>query len=134
MTAVAGKGGTVSYGGGNVATIDNWSADVTNDMLDVTSFTTSAPQWRSFISGLSSWTGSLSGVFDPASTGQDDLIANLLSPTTAALVLEMDQTAGGKLSGSALLSGGSFSVAIDGRVEVSWNFQGNGAPTYSTST
>ena len=134
MAAVAGKKGTVLYDGGSVATVNNWSLDLTNDMLDVTSFTTSAPQWREFIDGLSSWTGDVSGIFDGASTGQNDLITNSLTPVSAAVVLEMDQTAGGKFSGNVFLSGAGFSDAIDGTADVSWTLQGTGALAYTTTT
>lgn len=132
--AIAGKKGTLSYGGGNVATIMTWSLDVPTDMLDVTSFTTSAPQWRSFIDGLSQWSGSFDGPFDPSSTGQDDLITNTLTPSTAAIVLELDQTGGGKFNGSCFISNGSFNASIDDLTGVSFSFQGTGALSYTTTT
>ncbi len=134
MPAVAGKSGTIVYDGGSVATVSNWDLNLTNDMLDVTAFTTSAPQWREFIDGLSDWSGAISGIFDGTSTGQNDLIVNSLAPTTATVVLEMDQTAGGSFSGAVFLSGMSPTVAIDGTAEISWDLQGTAALSYSTST
>ena len=134
MAAVAGKKGTITYDGGSVATVNNWSLDLQNDMLDVTSFTTSAPQWREFIDGLSGWTGDISGIFDGASTGQNDLITNSLAPVSAAVILEMDQTGGGKFNGSVFLSGAGFSNTIEGTADVSWTLQGTGSLTYTTTT
>ena len=134
MGAAAGKLGTIVYDGGSVATVNNWGLDLTNDMLDVTVFTTSAPQWREFITGLSSWTGSISGIFDGASTGQNDLISNSLAPVSASVVLEMDQTAGGKFTGSVFLGGFGPAAPIEGEVTVSWDLQGTGALTYTTTT
>lgn len=134
MAAVAGKSGTVNYAGGNVATVNNWTLDIANDMLDVTPFSTSVPQWRDFIAGLSGWSGNVSGVFDGASTGQADLIANSITPASAAVVLEMDQTGGGKFNGNVLLSGMSPGTAIDGTVEISWEMQGTGSLAYTTTT
>ena len=134
MAAAAGKGGTVTYAAGNVATLREWSLDVTNDTLDVTSFTTAAPTWKEVIAGLSSWTGSLSGTFDPASTGQNNLITDSLVPVSAAVVLEKDQTNGGKYSGNALISGLSVGTVIDGLVNMSWDLNGTGAITYTTTT
>ena len=134
MAAVQGKKGSINYDGGNVATLNNWGLDVANDMLDVTSFTTSAPQWRIFLDGLSTFTGNVSGIFDGASTGQNDLITNSITPVAATVILEMDQIVGGKYTGSVLLSGMSPSVAIDGTVEISWDMQGTGALTYTTTT
>ena len=82
MSAVTGKGGTVSYDGGNVATINSWSIDVNSNMHDVTAFSTEAVVWREFASGLQGWSGAIDGTFDPSSTGQADLIANTITPTT----------------------------------------------------
>jgi len=134
MAAVTGKGGTVSYAGGNVATINSWSIDIGSDMHDVTSFSTALAQWRDYIVGLSGWTGSIDGIFNPASTGQNNMINATLTPTTATVVLEMDQTGGGKFTGSVFLESGSFSVDIGSPVDVSWSMQGTGSLTYSTST
>ena len=134
MAAVTGKGGTVVYDGGSVATINSWSVDVDTNMHDVTSFTTAASQWREFVDGLSGWTGSLDGVFDSASTGQNDLITNSLTPVAATVVLELDKVAGGKLTGSVFADSMSVGVDIDSTVDMSWSLQGTGALTYTTST
>ena len=134
MGAVAGKQGTVTYDGGSVATVNNWDLDLQHDMLDVTSFTTSAPQWRIVIDGLSGWTGTISGIFDGASTGQNDLIVNSITPAAATVILETDQGGGGKYTGSVFLSGMSHGVAIDGTADVSWTLQGTDSLTYTTTT
>ena len=134
MAAVQGKLGSINYDGGNVATLNNWTLDVANDMLDVTPFTTSAPQWRDFLDGLSTFTGTVSGIFDGASTGQNDLITNSITPAAATVILEMDQTGGGKFSGSVFLSGMSASVTIYGTAEINWDMQGTAALTYTTTT
>ena len=134
MAAVTGKGGTISYDGGSVATIDNWSIDVANSLHDITSFTTSVAQWREWIAGLSGWTGTMSGTYDTASTGQNDAFTDALAPASKAAVFELEQTVGGKLSGNVYISGLSVGTDIDAPVDVSWTFQGTGALAYSTST
>ncbi len=134
MAASPGKLGTINYAGGNVATLNNWTLDIGNEMLDVTPFTTTAPQWRDVIAGLSGFTGTIAGVFDGASTGQNDLITNTLTPVAATVILEKDQTVGGKYTGSVLLSGMSIGVAVDGLDEISWDLQGTGALTFTTTT
>ena len=135
MAAVTGKGGTVSYDGGSVASIGTWSLDVSNDMHDITSFTTSASQWRTFAAGLSGFSGSLDGVgFDPSSTGQNDLITKTLTPVAATVVLELDQTVGGKLTGSVFAESMSLGADIGGMTNASWRLQGTGALTFTTST
>ena len=135
MAALTGKGGTVLYAGGSVASIGSWSMDVDNAMHDITSFTTAAAQWREFAAGLSGWTGSLDGVgFDSASTGQNDLIGATLTPVSAAIVLELDQTVGGKLTGTAFLNMMGLGADIDGMTNATWGLQGTGSVAFSTST
>lgn len=135
MAALTGKGGTVLYGGGSVNSIGSWSMDIDNDMHDITSFTTDVSQWREFTAGLSSWTGSLDGVgYDAGSTGQEDLIANTIVPVSAAIILELDQSVGGKLTGTAFLSSMSMGADIGGMTNATWSLQGTGAVTFSTST
>jgi hypothetical protein len=134
MAAITGKSGTVLYSGGSVATINSWSLDVDTNMHDVTSFTTDVLQWREFVAGLSGFTGSLSGTFNPDSTGQNNLITNTLTPVAAAVVLELDKVAGGSLSGSVFLQSMSLGSDIDATSDASWSLQGTGALAFSTST
>lgn len=135
MAALTGKGGTVVYSGGSVASISSWSFDSDNDMHDITSFTTSAAQWRDFVAGLSGWTGSLDGVgYDSASTGQANLIADALVPVSAAIVLELDQTVGGKLTGNAFIESMSLGADVGGMTDATWSLQGTGSVAFSTST
>ena len=134
MAAVTGKGGTITYDGGPVATISNWTIDVDNSLHDITSFTTSAAQWREWIAGLSGWTGAMSGTFNRDSTGQNDAFTDALSPASKAVVFELDQAAGGKLSGNVYISALSVGTDIDAPVDVAWTFQGTGALAYTTTT
>ncbi len=134
MAAVSGKGGTILYGGVSVASLNNWSLDIDTNMLEVTSFTTSNVVWRTFAAGLNGASGSVSGFWDSASTAQDDMRTNSLVPASAAVVLELDQTVGGKFSGTAFLSRQSPSASIDGTADVSYDLQFTGAVTYATAT
>ena len=133
---VAGKGGTVFIGSVPVFHVNSWNLDIDTNMLDVTSFTTSAVVWRSFAAGLNNVTGSVSGFWNiqAGSTAQKDMQDNIFTPTTATLVLETDQTAGGKYSFGSFLSRQSVSVDIDGTADISWDLQGTGAVTYTTTT
>jgi len=134
MPAVTGKGGTVTYKGGNVAQINSWSIDVNTNMHDVTSFSTEAVVWREFAAGLQGWSGSIDGIFSATSTGQSDLIADTITPTTATVILEIDKINGGKLTGSIYLESMSIGVDIDSMIDMSWSMTGNGAVAYTTST
>ena len=137
MAAISGKNGLVQYGGAPVLRINNWSADIAVDDLDVTSWTTGTDQWRARIAGLSGVSGSFSGFWDAhsgGSTAQVDLQTNVLTPATGTLILEADKVTGGKYSMDVVLTGQNVSVSIDGTADVSWDFVSNGTVTFSTTT
>ena len=133
MAPVAGKKGTVDFGG-HVATINEWSLDQSNNDLDVTSFTTSAPQWKKWAAGLSEWSISFSGPFDGASTGQNDLIVAALAQSTGTLIVELDQIDGGKFSGGGYINSLSPAAGIDDLSTVGFGWRGSDTLAYSTTT
>ena len=134
MSAVTGKSGTILFDGGSVATIKSWSMDIQTDMHDVTTLSTGVVQWREFVGGISGWTGSADGTFNPLSTGQNDMIVATMAASTAAIVLEMDKNEGGKFTGGCLCESMSVNVDIDSQVALTWSLQGNGSLAYTTST
>ncbi len=136
MAALTGKGGTVLIGSVPVLTLNEWSLDIDNNLHDVTTFSTADVVWRSFAAGLNSGSGSLNGFWDigGGSTAQEDMQDNILTPASATIVLEVDQTLGGKYSGTAFLSRQSVGVPIDGMATVNWDLQFSGAVTYATAT
>lgn len=134
MATLSGKKGLVEYDGGQVASFRNWSLDVDTNMLDHTVWSTGTDQWRSFTDGLSGWSGSFGDLFDAASTGQDDLRTNLLTPASATVKLYLDKDGGEHFTGSAYISSASYGAEIDGDVTASYNIQGTGTLTYSTTT
>jgi predicted secreted protein len=136
MAGVSGHKATVSYKGGNVAGINNWTLNISNNTLEVSAFSTSATNvhWKTFIAGANEWSGNISGFWDSASTGQGNLRSSLLTPTTGTLILETDQSLGGKYSGDVVLTGLTESAALDGTVDFSIDFTGNNAVAYTTTT
>lgn len=135
MAAISGKEGLVYYDGGTVARISDWSLDINTDMHDVTSFSTDAVQWRTYLAGLSGWSGSINGFFDePASTGQSDMQAKMLTPTTGGLRLYTNEAGGDYYSGSVFLQRQSVGANVAGDpVSVSWDFQGTGTLSWTTA-
>jgi len=135
MAAISGKNGLVDYDGGQVARIADWSLDINTDTHDVTSFSTDGVQWRSFISGLSAWSGSFNGFFDePGSTGQSDLQTKMLAATTGAIKLYTHETNGDYYSGSVILSRQTVSANVAGDpVSAGWDFQGTGTLRWTTA-
>jgi hypothetical protein len=135
MAAVSGKVATVSYDSGNVNTVGSWNLNISPDVHDVTSFSTSGVTWKSKISGLVEGSGSVSGFWDATTgTGQRTLQTNTLVPATGTIQLEVDQDAGGSYSADVVVSGMSIDVSIDGVANVSFDYETNGAVTYSSST
>ena len=124
MAHLAGKGGMV-YIGSDIGGIKSWTLDYTVDMLETTDFadggaTNSA---KTFIPGLSGWSGSFEGYKDGAPQG-------LGFSSSVTLKLEEDTTY--FWTGSAYITGIHESAAVDGAITVSYDFQGTGELTEST--
>jgi hypothetical protein len=140
MPALSGKSGKVKYGGVNVFRINQWTIDIDTNLMDTTNFTTSTgPQWRTYTAGLSGAAGTISGFWDATtgasgSSGQEDMQTNILTPTTAQLILTIDKTGGPNYRGSVLLERLAVDAAIDGTVDAAYDFRFNGAVAYSTAT
>lgn len=134
MAEISGKVAKVEYAAGKVDSLDEWNMTINSDMLDVTTFTTGTVQWREFITGLSDWSGTVSGNFDAASTGLTNLRTNTLTPTTGQLILYMDKAGGENFRGSTIISTMNVSAPIEGKVEIDFSFQGTGALSFSSAT
>ncbi len=134
MAEISGKVALVEYGGVFIQSLDNWTATVDTNMLDVTTFSTGTLQFRDFIPGLSGWNATVSGNFDSTSTGLDDMRINTLVPATATVTLYADKVGGESLTGNTFISSMGQTAAIDGKVEIDFSLQGTGALTFSTTT
>ena len=121
MARFAGKGGSITNGGSNVA-IKSFEVDAKGDAIDVTGMDSSGA--KAFIAGLTEWSGSITGL----ATG--DVTSWKPGTTMTAMVLD---TAGGlspTLTGDAIITGLKVSTAVDGAVTVDITFQGTGALAY----
>lgn len=136
MAVTAGKLGRVQYGGVDVLRLNNWTIDFDSSMIDVTTWSTGSVQFRSHIAGLTTVTGTVSGFWDVStgSTAQRDMQGNVLTPTTAQLILYADNDAGGNYRGSVYLNRMSAAASIDDANTISFDFTGTGAWSYSTAT
>lgn len=135
MGAIQGKKAKLDYAGNTkTESIRNWTVDIDVDMLDTTVQSTGTVQWRTFLDGLSGWTGTAEALFDAASTGLTDMRTNTLTPSTATVVFYLDKTGGENFSGGAFIESASYSAAVDGLVEASFDFRGDGALSYATAT
>jgi len=134
MAALSGKAGRVEWASGKADGFNHWTLDVDTNMLETTSWSTGTDQWRSYAAGLSGGAGTVSGLFDALSTGQDNMRVATLTPSTGLLVLEIDKVGGAKFSGSAFLERLGLDVDIDGTADVAYGFRFTGAVGYTTTT
>lgn len=104
--------------------IKSWTLDYTVDTLDITDFIDggSTPFGRTFVPGLSSWSGSFEGFKDGAPLA-------LGFASEVLLILGESETTGQTWMGDAVITGIHPSVAIDGVVTYSYDFQGSGELT-----
>lgn len=146
MATLTGNNGQITIGGTNVLNVRNFTCDITSDTIETT---TMGVDVRTYLKGLSSWSGSADVYVDTLNlTGGANAIAQLIATGgavgdgAAAVVLALDSTGatggvGGtllkKLSGNAIITGFTVKSSMDGMVEGSISFQGNGAITYSAT-
>ena len=140
MAILTGNNGVVKLDasvGGAVATIAavrNFSIELTRDTIETT---TMGVDVRTYLTGLSSWSGSADIYFDSASSTGTIATHAVLNPTsgtvgqsTLTVELYLADTAG-KFSGEVIITGFTVNSSMDGMVEASISFQGSGACTYT---
>jgi len=135
MAAVAGRHGLIKYKTKQVFRLDHWDANLQNDMLDITSFSTDGTQWRSFLPGLSQWSGTISGFADAVadSSGQKVIQTSILTPATGTIILYFSETGLENLTGSVYWQSMGVNVDVADSEKVSFSFQGTGVLSYSTT-
>jgi predicted secreted protein len=117
-----------------VAAVRNFSIELTSDTIESTVMTNDV---RTYLKGLSQWSGSADVYFDPVNyTGGASVIA-ALNPTSGAVgggtvtvELFLNDTAA-KFAGECLVTGFTINSSMDGMVEASISFQGSGACTFT---
>lgn len=104
--------------------IKSWTIDYTLDTLDTTDFGDGAATnaARTFIAGLSGWSGSFEGYKDSAPDA-------LSFGSAVTLILTESKTAGQSWIGDAYITGVHPSVSVDGLVIYTYDFQGTGELT-----
>lgn len=140
MAILTGNNGVVKLDasvGGSVATIAavrNFSIELTRDTVETT---TMGVDVRTYLNGLSSWSGSADIYFDPAASTGTIATHTVLNPTsgtvgqaTLSVELYLADTAG-KFSGEVIITGFTVNSTMDGMVEASISFQGSGACTFT---
>lgn len=133
MAGISGRGGKITYAGGVVAEVGNWTMSDDLDVIEDTAMSngvTSAA--KTFIAGNSSKKVQLSGSYDPADA--DGQVAINAAIAAATLVLHPEGDASGKKywTGSAIRTGFQVTGEVNGKINYSASFQFTGAVTYAT--
>lgn len=118
-----------------VLAVRNFSIELTSDTIETT---TMGVDVRTYLKGLSSWSGTADVYFDDANyTGGASVIA-ALNPTgllvgagTVTIELYL-QDSSDRFSGECIITGFTVNSSMDGMVEASLSFQGSGACTFTT--
>ena len=129
MGAFSGHGGNVTFGSGYTVNVYSWSIDYTAEALESTDFASSGA--RTFIPGLTGWSGSYECRLDSATP--------IVAPGAAAASATFQARTGLTYNGNIIITGVSPANAVDGLSGVTFSFQGTAglsitAPGSTTTT
>jgi hypothetical protein len=142
MAILTGNNGAISINGIAVLAVRNFSIEMTRDTIETS---TMGDDVRTYLAGMSSFSGSADVYFDPdtATTGFD-AAESTFNPTaglvgasgvTGKFYVLLDATGTNSdqaFTGTIIVTGYTVNATMDGMVEASISFQGSGAATYST--
>ena len=128
MATHIGRDGVVKVGANSIAELRSFSIDETGDTVEDTVMTDTA---RSFISTLTSFTGSADVYWDETDTSAQGALT-VGASVTIGFYPEGETAGDTYYSGTCIVTGVSRSASFDGMVEASITFQGSGALTAST--
>lgn len=131
MAAIAGTDGAVKLGANTVTLVTEWSFDGEVDMLETSAIGSGN---RTYIPGLFGATGTITASFDMTDTnGQKALHDAFFNKTSVALTLRANSsgTLGTYTAAVAFINKISPAVAVDAKVEISFDFTVSGAVTFA---
>jgi hypothetical protein len=138
MATLTGNNGAISINGIAVLAVRNFSIEMTADTVETTTMGTDV---RTYLSGLSSFSGSADVYFDASDYDTNEASFN----PTAGLVgasgvsgkfyVELDASGTNvdkAFTGTIIVTGYTVNATMEGMVEASISFQGSGAAAFST--
>ena len=128
MATHHGKEGVVTAGGTGVGELTSFTLETTGDVVEDTALTDAT---KSFITGRTSFSGTLEMSYDETDSPQQTLTAG----TTISFILapEGNSTGDETFTGSGIVTGMSVNVTLDGITTRSVTFQGTGTLTRGTA-
>ncbi len=138
MATLTGNNGAVTVGSTAIAAVRNFSVEITADTIETT---TMGVDVRTYITGLSSFSGSADIYFDPSEfDGAESTFnptAGLVGASGVAVKLYIQEnyssTSDYAFTGNVIVTGYTVNSSFDGMVEASISFQGTAATTFSTT-
>ena len=138
MATLTGNNGAVNLNGNAIASVRNFSVEMSADTIETT---TMGVDVRTYITGLSSFSGSADIYFDAADfdtyESSFNPTAGLVGASGVAVKLYIQEnyssTSDYAFTGNVIVTGYTVNSSFDGMVEASISFQGTGATTYSTT-
>lgn len=138
MATLTGNNGAVTINSVNVAAVRNFSVELTADTIETTTMGTDV---RTYVQGLSQFSGSADIYFDPSEFDSNESTFNptagLVGASGVAVKLYIEQNYSGTsdyaFTGNVVVTGYTVNSSMDGMVEASISFQGTGAATFSTT-
>jgi|TARA_B110000858_G_scaffold186029_1_gene228762 hypothetical protein len=128
MATHFGKEGVVTAGGTGIGELTGYTLETTADVVEDTQLSDST---KSFVTGRTSFSGSLDMSYDETDTPQQTLTAG----TTIAFILAPEGNASGDetFTGSGIVTGMSVNVTLDGITTRTVTFQGTGTLSRGTA-
>ena len=138
MATLTGNNGAITLNGNSVAAVRSFSVDMTSDTIETTVMGTDV---RTYIKGMSSFSGSADVYFDAAEFDTYETTFNptagLVGATGVAIKLYVQENYSGTsdyaFTGDVIVTGYTVNSSMDGMVEASISFQGTCATAYSTT-
>ena len=128
MANHAGSEGTVKIGSNTIAEIRSFSVDETHDAIEKTAM---GDSYRSFTTGLKSWSGTIECWWDETDTNGQGAM-DIGASVTVVFHPEGSTSGDTILTGTALISSKTITSSAEGMVEASYGVQGSGGLTEST--
>lgn len=131
MATFTGQDGSLSIGGTAVAEVRSFSIDLTNNTVERTVM---GDQWKTHYTTQQEWSGSADIYYNQSANAVSG-ISSITSGNSAAFIgyPAGDTATYPKVSGNIIVTGLSISSSMDGMVEASISFTGNGTFTIGTA-
>ena len=117
MAVVSGTSGGVTFASGYTTKVLSWTVNAATEEVDTSAL---GDAWKSFVVGISEWSGTYNCLADEAELTNTALTAaaNSLNfgqaAAAASFVYDSDGTVGGELDGSIIITGADFGAQTAG--------------------